>query len=132
MEPGHINPNVLKKLLDDNEDGQEQPGLLDDILVAASRQVDGYLARYAPPLSNPTAFVKAATLLFAGYEIYRRKGMESAPKNPFANDRDRMIKTLEAIQNGELDLAGVTVPGGKAYADVAPAATHLQSGGMMF
>jgi len=132
LEPAYIQPNVLRKMLDEEETNGEKPGLLDAVFEAASRQVDAFLTRYAPPLAAPNAFVKRATVVLAGFELYRRKGMAEAPKNPFAEDRDRLLKELERIHAGELDMAGAALPEGKAFADVAPAVTHLSDGGMMF
>jgi phage gp36-like protein len=134
LTPGRIKPDFFASALDDDRDGIEDVGLADAVMEKSSEEVDGYLSRYSPPLTNPPALVKAAAVAFAGFEVYRRAGHEKSPENPFAEDRAYYRKQLEAIARGELNLGALdqAAGGGKVAIISEPAKTHSTAGDLLF
>lgn len=133
LTPGRIKPDFFVAALDDNKDGLEDTGLANNIIAQACADVDAYLTRYNPPMTNPPAIVKAAAIAFAGYEIYRRAGYESSPQNAFANDREYYRKRLEKIAEGDESLGIAHEPaGGPVAGIVEPAKTHSSSGNLLY
>lgn len=72
-----IPPPVLNDALDDNGDGTEDDGLFDQVVAAASQEVDGYLAGlFTVPFTDPApAKVKAAAFAFTCEAIYQRRNV---------------------------------------------------------
>lgn len=71
-----IPPPVLNDALDDDGDGTEDAGLFDNIVAAASLEVDGFLAGlYNVPFTVPPAKVGAAAFAFTCEAIYQRRNV---------------------------------------------------------
>ncbi len=70
-----IPPPILLDALDDDADGQEDPGRFTSIVANASQEVDGYLAGlYEVPFADPAPKkVAAAALIFACELVYTRR-----------------------------------------------------------
>jgi hypothetical protein len=68
---------VLTDALDDNGDGIEDAGLFDNIVAAASQEVDGYLAGlYNVPFADVApAKVRAAAFAFTCEAIFQRRNV---------------------------------------------------------
>jgi phage gp36-like protein len=96
-----IPPPHLLAALDDDRDGQEDPGLLDTVLESASRQVDSYLeAIRTTPLDPVPAFAREAARIFAAEAIYDRR--QILDKNPFADRARAWRERLADIASGKV------------------------------
>lgn len=130
LTPGRIDGRFLASALDDNKDGTEDVGLLDAIIEGASKQIDAFLVRFNPPLTNPPAVVIEAAIVFTGFEVYRRKGYQDSPQNPFAKDREYFVTLLDGVRKGQIELAPGLSAKGKASASTEP--MRSQCGGMLY
>jgi phage gp36-like protein len=100
-----IPASVLTDMLDDDRDGQPDPGLLDQIIATASAQVDGYLAaQYTVPLADPApALVQQAAYVFACETLYDRRGFNE--NNPFRTRANAMRDVLREVAAGKIVLS---------------------------
>jgi phage gp36-like protein len=81
---GNIPQPKVNDALDDDGDGQADPGVLDQIIADSCQEVDGYLqGRYTVPFTGeiPSVVVQAS-LAFACEKIYGRREV-GAEANPF-------------------------------------------------
>ena len=94
---------VLDDALDDDGDGNRDPGLLDQIIQNAADAVDALICnRVALPLAMVPASVRNASLWFAVEEIYARRGKD-LPKD-MATAITTARKWLEAVRDGKQQL----------------------------
>lgn len=95
----------LNDAMDDNGDGNEDAGLLDQIIATASSDVDAFLAGvYTTPFPDPApAVVSSATLIFTLKAIYDRRPV-GEKGNPWASQYNWWRGRLEKIGNRELPL----------------------------
>jgi len=93
--------------LDDDADGVADTGLLDSILAAASRWVDGQLRR-TEELSSPYAeLAQQAAIARACWQVYERAG-SNGKDNPMLDEMlayQRLLVDI-AAGKGSLDAAG--------------------------
>src|SRR5262249_9140052 len=127
-----VPPPILVEALDDDGDGNEDSGLFDSIIAAASQEVDGYLSGlYAVPFPDPLpAKVSQAALCFALDIIYGRRATsgESRNPNPWKSQAQFWREHLQKVGNREIPFdAGVDKafsPGAVITEDMA---TNAQS-----
>lgn len=94
----------LVDALDDDKDGNADPGLLDTIVSGASNAVDSYLAGiYTVPLNPVPAVAKEASCVFTCEMIYARRGVP-VDENPFTKRANFWRDRLEKIGKGEIPL----------------------------
>src|ERR1700677_2174142 len=95
----------LNDALDDDGDGQVDPGLLERLISAASGSVDGFLqGRYVTPLNPVPAIAVEATLVFTIEKIYNRRKQGPNEKNPYEERATEMRKRLKKISDREESL----------------------------
>ena len=88
----------LNNALDDNGDGQVDPGLLDRLIASASGAVDGFLqGRYVTPLNPVPAIAVEATLVFTIEKIYNRRKQGPNERNPYEPRADEFRARLKRI-----------------------------------
>ena len=91
---------ILDDALDDDHDGQRDPGLLDAIIANATDAVDAMIGnRVTLPLATVPASLRTAALWFVIEEIYGRRQLD-LPKN-YAAAVASARKWLEAIRDGQ-------------------------------
>ena len=117
----YVNTADLIPFLDDDGDGVEDSGLLDQIIATAATKVDGWLSSiYATPFSPTPAKVASFTTIIVCYMLYRRR-LVPDEQNPHAMEYKECLAQLTKIGSGglELDLnfprqftqgAAITVP----------------------
>jgi phage gp36-like protein len=100
---GKIPPQYLIEALDDDNDGAEDPGLFDQLVATASRDVDSFLAGlFSTPFPDPVpAQVYAATLAFVCESIYARR-ITPEQRNPFGGQANDWRKRLQLIGDRKL------------------------------
>lgn len=102
---GHLVADIpgtlIKEACDDNNDGHADPEVVQELLSRASRDVDEILGqRYQVPFrGNFPPVVRGAAVVFAGYRLYRRRGVKDED-NPMSKQRDEMIAKLKSIAGG--------------------------------
>lgn len=98
-----IPAGVLNDALDDNGDGREDAGALDNIIALASQEVDGYLAGlFTVPFADPApAKVATAAFTFTCEMIYQRRSIEEK-NNPFTTPAKWWREHLQKVGNREL------------------------------
>lgn len=100
----------LNNALDDDGDGQADPNLLDNLIITASNQVDGYLqGRYVTPIAGingagPPAIVIEATLIFVVETLYNRRKQGPDEKNPYEGRANSLRDRLKDIQDRKANL----------------------------
>lgn len=96
---------VLNDALDDNGDGREDTGAMDNVITVASTEVDGYLAGiFSVPFADPApAKVATAAFVFACYTIYQRRSTPDKD-NPFADQNKFWREHLQKVGKGEIPL----------------------------
>ena len=115
-------PNThLTEALDDNQDGQSDPGVFDSIADSVSCDIDARLGqRYATPFIYPyPAVVVYAARILALEALYARRGQKD-DKNPYGKQADGQRAKLDAIGAGSQPLQ----PGQQR---AAPSATAITS-----
>ena len=98
-----IPSTVLADALDDDGDGLEDAGAFDNVVAAASQEIDGYLAGlFTTPFADP-APVKAQSAAFALVceAIYQRRNVAD-DKNPYAKSAAWWREHLQKVGNREL------------------------------
>jgi hypothetical protein len=110
-----IPASALVDALKDPGTGDETPGLLDQILVAADLAVDEILgAVVAVPIAAPPAIVRRASVVFTLEILWLRKGVSGNP-NPWSDQATRLRNALGDIATGGRPLgttSGAGTPGG--------------------
>ena len=101
---GRIPPQYLTDALDDDEDGQEDAGLFDNLVATVSNDVDGYLAGiFTTPFFDPApAQVKAAALVLFFEALYDRRPV--GDNNPWRARANEWRSRLQRIGKRELPL----------------------------
>lgn len=100
---------VLRDALDDDGDGQADAGLLDQIIVNASDEINGLIGgRYTTPLVTPPSVVKRAALVFSCEAVYRRR-RNGDDQNPYRKTADALRQVLKDIGAGKLSLDAAIV-----------------------
>jgi phage gp36-like protein len=94
---------VLNDALDDDGDGQADPGSLDNIIALASQEVDSYLmGLFNTPFQDPApAKVQSAAFSFVCEMIYQRRAVPEE-KNPFTAPAKFWREHLQKVGNREL------------------------------
>lgn len=94
----YFSSQAITKFLDDDGDGQEDTGLLAQIVADASLEVDGRLATtYQVPFADPApSKVRAAALIFVAEAFYARRNVPPE-RNPFSPRADYWRRELEGI-----------------------------------
>lgn len=99
-----ISATDIVPFLDDDADGYEDSGLLDNIIANVSSDIDGALSSiYQTPFNPVPAFVHSCATVFTCYELYRRR-LTPDETNPFKTEHDAMMDRLVKIGNRELPL----------------------------
>jgi phage gp36-like protein len=122
----------LVEALDDDNDGEEDTGLLDTIIANADEEIDSYLlARYAAPFADAPALVGSASLTLVLEALYFRRGL-SGDSNPWVKPAAEIRARLKRIAAGDEPLVAGRE---KAQAGVVvvtePARTHSTSGRLL-
>ena len=115
-------PNArLTEALDDNGDGQPDPGVFDSVADTVSRDIDSRLGqRYTTPFPYPyPSIVIYAARILALEALYNRRG-QTGDKNPFGKQADAQRAKLDAIGAGTQPLQ----PGAKRAEPSATAITE--------
>ncbi len=124
-------PNThLTEALDDDQDGQPDPGVFDSVADTVSRDIDARLGqRYTTPFIYPyPAVVVYAARLLALEALYARRGQKD-DKNPYGKQADAQRIKLDAIGAGAQPLQpGQQRAAPSATAITAPAATNPGAG----
>ncbi len=122
----------LVEALDDDGDGEEEAGLLDDIISVADTEIDGYLqGRYRLPLSPVPALLATCSLVLVLETLYFRRGFD-AEKNPWRNRASELRARLRRIAAGEEALVvGSEKATPSAIVVAEPARTHSRAGRLM-
>ena len=117
-----VPPPVLTDALDDDQDGQRDPGMLDQIIANASNACDALIcSRYAVPFATPPASLSRAALCLAVAMIYGRREVPDEKLPPEAKEAKQWRDYLRQAGMGEVQLdIAATVPllaqgGGNAY-----------------
>lgn len=100
-------PQFLVQALDDDGDGNADPGVWESVVAAVSTEIDGNLgSRFATPFANPIpAVVADAALKLAAEALYLRRGFGSEEKpNPWAARAKEARARLAAIAAGDQPL----------------------------
>jgi phage gp36-like protein len=115
-----IPASVLTDALDDNGDGKQDAGLFDDIVAAASQEINGYLSGLYPvPFPDPAPQkVQSAAFVFVCEAIFQRRNVPDE-KNPYAAQAKWWRDHLQAVGNRDLPLDAAT---DKAF---EPGAAHV-------
>ena len=103
-----IPPQFLLEALDDDGDGQADPGIFNQVVANAQTEIDGALGgRYPVPFDNPIpAVVANAALILTCLGIYDRR--VSADKNPFTKQANDVRTQLGEIGDGTKPLVAGT------------------------
>lgn len=101
-------PKSLGLSLDDTGGEEAVKKSIAQFLDDASNFIDTYLfGKYSVPISPVPNSLRRANMIIAKYDIeHRRPGSASDEEN---TEYDNIIKWLEAIASGELDLPGVSL-----------------------
>ena len=113
--------------LDDDADGT--PEMWDTVRDAAEDAVDAYLeGRYPVPMSEPSALVKRAAILFAAHDCYARRKVPEL----FANKDELKSRraSLEDIRNGKTQVTP-TIPSARARGAVIQTPSRVHGSGRM-
>jgi phage gp36-like protein len=99
-----INAADIIPFLDDDNDGFEDPGLLDSIINRESAKVDGRIASiYQVPISPTPPLLRDFCTIFVCEALYRRR-LTPDEKNPFHIEAEEDREILTQIGNGKLEL----------------------------
>ena len=100
-----IPSEFLTQSLDDDGDGQADPGVWDKVVAAVQDEIDGALSPiYDVPFTGVIpAAVKAATKVLTLWSLYQRRGFHGEA-NPWESEAKRQRDKLEKIGNGEIAL----------------------------
>ena len=124
---------LVVQALDDDQDGEEDPGNWDALVAEVGRQIDGRLeGRFAVPLAEPhPAVVREAAVIFAAEAVYLRRGF-GGEQNPWLSQANASRARLEKIGRGDLPLTYQAQPEQSSGAVIGePARMHDASGRMM-
>lgn len=108
-----IPAKVQLQALDDDADGTADSGLLDDILDAASRWVDGLLRQTADLSSPYPRLAVEAAKARACWLVFRRAG-NKGDENPWQDEMERFQDLLEDVARGQTSLSGLPGAAGMA------------------
>lgn len=126
-----IPPQLIPKALDDDNDGQEDDGVWDGIVVTVTRRINGFLVgRYDLPFPSVPDLVASAALIFAAEIIYDRNGF-SNEQNPWAARAKEELRRLEKIADGTLGLGDEYDPAHSGGLVSEPSKTHRTDGRLM-
>lgn len=101
-----INQADIIPFLDDNNDGEEDAGLLDSIINREGAKVDGRIASiYVVPVTviPVPQLLRDANTVFVCEALYRRR-LTPDEQNPFHTEAEELRKQLTLIGNGKLEL----------------------------
>jgi phage gp36-like protein len=100
---GKIPESILNDALDDDGDGVEDEGALDNVIALASAEVEGYLSGLFPvPFPEPAPpKVCSAAFAFTCETIYQRRNVPE-DKNPFSKLALWWREHLQKVGNREL------------------------------
>lgn len=121
---------LVVEATDDDADGHADPNVVQELLSRASREVDEILGqRFKVPFTGRfPPIVRGAAVVFAGYRVYRRRGVAD-DDNPMAKQRDEMIAKLKAIASGADPLAPGFERSAPSVSVISePAKTHTNRG----
>lgn len=101
---------LLTEALDDDGDGAEDAGLLDQIIANASQAVHGFLSGlFTVPFPDPApTAVQQAAFIFTLEEIYARRS-ERDEKNPWRDQADFWRERLQQIGDRKLPLDAAAI-----------------------
>lgn len=124
--------SFLVEALDDDNDGVEDAGLLDQIITDATVEIDGYLeGRYTLPITPAPALLRTACLTIVLADLYARRGVADEA-NPWKKPATALRTRLERIAKGEIPLVARVEKADAAVTVVTePARTHSASGGLL-
>lgn len=94
----YFSAQAVTKFLDDNGDGNPDPGLFAQIVADASMEVDGRLSQtYQVPFGDPAPVkVRAAALVFVCEAFYHRRQVPPE-RNPFTARANYWREELDKI-----------------------------------
>lgn len=96
-----IPAEFLLQALDDDQDGEADPGVWDKLVVAVGDEIDGALGqKYTVPFATPyPSVVKAAAKVLALWSLYQRRGL-AGDRNPWESEAKRQRDKLDRIGKG--------------------------------
>jgi len=88
------------------ETGNEWEIRLENMIAQATDEINGYIrGRYQTPLNPVPGFIKDLCVRIVKYKLISRKGYApNTPEEGIAKDYQGVIKTLEKIRNGDVDI----------------------------
>ncbi|MEM4625654.1 MAG: DUF1320 domain-containing protein [Candidatus Pacearchaeota archaeon] len=97
---------VAGYLRNTGETGNEWETRLNDIITKATDEINGYLrGRYSLPLNHVPGFIRDLCVRIVKYKIVSRKGYTSnSPEEGIAKDYQGVVKILEKIRDGDVDI----------------------------
>lgn len=122
----------LVEALDDDNDGEEDAGLLDTIIANADEEIDSYLlTRYASPFADAPALLATASLTLVLEVLYTRRGIPT-DGNPWVKPAADIRARLKRIASGDEPLvAGREKAEAGVVVVTEPARTHSSSGRLL-
>ena len=128
-----IPASFLLQALDDDSDGEADPGVWDKVVSAVADEIDGLLGqKYSVPFAAPyPPAVKAAAKVLMLWSLYQRRGL-SGENNPWDSEAKRYRDKLDRIGTGDDPLTPDRVgskPGGAIVTETAK--THDPNGSLM-
>jgi phage gp36-like protein len=124
-----ITQDDLVRAIDDNSDGQPDPGVWDSLELAARETIDGALcAVYRTPFAAPPpSIIAAIAKVLVCDMLFRRRGVPDA-SNPWAKHAAEARLTLRRLATGEDTINGVTRSAPAPILISEPARTFSESG----
>ena len=129
---GKIPASLILQALDDDNDGIEDAGAWDELVVDVESAINSRLeGNYDIPLALPLpAIISEAAKILAAEAIYMRRGI-AGEQNPWIKQADMMRKRLEDIGSGEKPLKPGTNPAGPTGAVITEQSRINTPGTMM-
>ena len=104
-----IPPARIVEALDDNGDGEQDPGLWEKVEETVRKAIDDILGqRFAVPFATPPAAVVSAAIVLAAAQLFRRRGITD-DLNPWAKEAKESRARLMRMATGQEPLDATLV-----------------------
>ncbi len=105
----YMDQQSVVDLADDDGDGVSDDGVIDEVIAAASAEIDGYISsQYSTPLTTVPAIVRRIAAKLSINELYLRRTEVRIP-DKWDKEIDDVRKMLGKISTGTLQL-GTSAP----------------------
>ena len=102
-------PTRIVEALDDNGDGEQDPGLWENVEESVRKKIDDILGqRFAVPFATPPAAVVSAALVLAADRLFRRRAIVDE-LNPWAKEAKDTLARLMRMATGQEPLDATLV-----------------------